>query len=72
MKLITRVFNIPQESFFLFGPRGTGKSTWLKQNFPEAVWIDLLKPDILRTYSARPERLEEVVLGSKHLAGNLF
>jgi predicted AAA+ superfamily ATPase len=65
MKLITRVFNIPQESFFLFGPRGTGKSTWLKQNFPEAVWIDLLKPDILRTYSARPERLEEVVLGSK-------
>ncbi len=25
-------------SFFLFGPRGTGKTTWLKQRLPDALW----------------------------------
>ena len=30
------------QSFFLFGPRGTGKTTWLKQRFPEALYLDLL------------------------------
>jgi predicted AAA+ superfamily ATPase len=32
----------PQESFFLLGPRGTGKSTWLKHEFPDAKLVDLL------------------------------
>ena len=32
----------PDRSFFLFGPRGTGKSTWLRQVLPNAVWFDLL------------------------------
>jgi hypothetical protein len=40
-----------------FGPRGTGKSTWLAQVFPEALRLDLLAPDVLRAYQARPERL---------------
>jgi predicted AAA+ superfamily ATPase len=48
-------------SYFLFGPRGVGKSTWLAVNYPDAVRIDLLKMDVLRHYQARPERLEEVV-----------
>ena len=53
-------FLIPpkEQSFFVFGPRGTGKSTWLKFNYPEALRIDLLKPEILRLYLARPERLK--------------
>ncbi len=29
-------------SFFLFGPRGTGKSTWLRQTYKDAHFIDLL------------------------------
>ena len=29
-------------STFLFGPRGTGKSTWLRERFPQAVAYDLL------------------------------
>lgn len=62
--LIPRVFIIPKQSFYLFGPRGTGKSTWLRQNFPEAVWIDLLEPEVFRAYSARPERLREVILAN--------
>jgi replication-associated recombination protein RarA len=31
------------KSFFLFGPRGTGKTTWVKTNFPNALYLDLLE-----------------------------
>lgn len=51
----------PKHSFFLFGPRGTGKSTWLKKVFPKAFWIDLLEPELFRFYSAGPERLKEIL-----------
>jgi len=64
MQLTKRFFNLPKGSFFLFGPRGTGKSTWLQQEFKSALWIDLLQPENLRTYSAYPERLREIVLAS--------
>lgn len=37
-----RALVCPEESFFLLGPRGTGKSTWLHRRFPEAKLIDLL------------------------------
>ncbi len=60
--IIPRIFELPECSFFLFGPRGTGKTTWLRQNYPDAIWIDLLEPDIFRSYSAYPERLKEIVL----------
>jgi predicted AAA+ superfamily ATPase len=48
-------------SFFLFGPRGTGKSTWLRSLRASAVWIDLLDPETFRLFQARPERLFERV-----------
>ncbi|HEX6861486.1 MAG TPA: AAA family ATPase, partial [Thermoanaerobaculia bacterium] len=54
----------PSTHYFLFGPRGTGKSTWLRQRHPEALWIDLLKPELLRQYVAKPERLRELVAGN--------
>ncbi|MBN1938790.1 MAG: ATP-binding protein, partial [Candidatus Aminicenantes bacterium] len=47
--------------FFLFGPRGTGKSTFITRRYPEAYYIDLLDPEKIRTFAARPERLEELV-----------
>ena len=50
--------------FFLLGPRGTGKSTWLKEKFPDAVTIDLLKPEVCRTLQARPESLADIVKGN--------
>jgi uncharacterized protein len=62
----TRFFNDTNQNFFLFGPRGTGKSTWLKQNLPKAYYIDLLAPDVFRYYSAKPERLKEVVDALPH------
>lgn len=61
---IPRFFQSPEQSFFLFGPRGTGKSTFLKQNYADALWIDLLKPDVFRAYAARPERIIELVHGN--------
>jgi predicted AAA+ superfamily ATPase len=61
MALIARFFKPPKQSYFLFGPRGTGKSTWLKVEYPEALWIDLLNLEVLRFYLAGPERLREVV-----------
>lgn len=48
----------------MFGPRGTGKSTYLKHQYPGALWIDLLKPDVFRNYSANPERIIELVHGN--------
>ena len=54
----------PIGSFFLFGPRGTGKTTWLRQNFPGALWLDLLDPLNQRNYLARPERLKELLAGN--------
>ncbi|MCL5260482.1 MAG: AAA family ATPase [Gammaproteobacteria bacterium] len=62
MKLVKRFFKAPSGSFFLFGPRGTGKSTWLKQNFPDALRLDFLDPSLVRKYSSYPERLKETVL----------
>ena len=61
MEFKTRFFQDPNQSFFLFGPRGTGKSTWLKRRFKDAIFIDLLDPGVFRDYSSRPERLRDVV-----------
>jgi predicted AAA+ superfamily ATPase len=64
-KLIQRFFKGSDQSYFLFGPRGTGKSTWLTQQYPDALMINLLKPSVLRDYLAFPERLEQSVKASQ-------
>ena len=61
MEHIQRHMVAPGDSFFLFGPRGTGKSTWLKATFPDAVFVDLLKSDLYRRLKARPETFAEFV-----------
>jgi predicted AAA+ superfamily ATPase len=63
MEIIGRFFRPPRQSFFLFGPRGTGKSTFVRRQFPDALYLDLLDPRVFRTYSARPEYLKERLLG---------
>ena len=65
MEPVKRFLSPPDSSFFLFGPRGTGKTTWLRQRLPEALVVNLLEPDIAREMSARPERLRELVLGNQ-------
>ncbi|HAK44449.1 MAG TPA: AAA family ATPase [Spirochaeta sp.] len=47
------------DTFFLWGPRQAGKSTLLKKYFSDALWIDLLLPDVYRTYLTQPEILIE-------------
>lgn len=54
-----RFFKLPAGNAFLFGPRGTGKSTWLREALPDALRLDLLDPVNQRQYQARPERLLE-------------
>lgn len=72
MENLTRFFLAPQEHFFLFGPRGTGKSTWLRSMWPSAVFIDLLQGQEERLYSAKPERLRELCQLEQNLRGGAF
>lgn len=59
MTLVPRFFREGTGSYFLFGPRGTGKSTWLRKIHLDAAWIELLDSATYRTFLAYPERLEE-------------
>lgn len=59
MESALRFLNPPKDHFFLLGPRGTGKTWWVREQFPEAMRVDLLDPETLRVMSARPERLRE-------------
>jgi predicted AAA+ superfamily ATPase len=60
-----RFFELPVGSFFLLGPRGTGKTTLLTHVLPDALFVNLLDPERYRSLSARPERLRELVLGAE-------
>lgn len=61
---VPRFLGLPEQNCFLFGPRGTGKSTFLRNHLPDALWLDLLKPENFRQYKAYPERLEELIQGN--------
>lgn len=56
-----RMINAPEGSFFLFGPRGSGKSMWLQARFPDASYVNLLEPDVRRRLLAHPEHLNALV-----------
>jgi len=50
-----------RKSFFLFGPQGTGKTTWVKSVFPKAVYIDLLEAELFNDLIANPQRLSNYI-----------
>ena len=58
---ITRLLEVPDRSFFLFGPRGTGKSTWLRDVLPKAVRLDLLDTALAYELEREPHRLEAMI-----------
>lgn len=57
-----RIIKPPSEkSFFLFGPRGTGKTSWVKKNFKNALYLDLLEAELFVDLSTKPQLLEELI-----------
>jgi predicted AAA+ superfamily ATPase len=53
--LYERLLTPPTDkSFFLFGLRGVGKSTWVKQTFPDALRFDLLDEGLFQSYLRDP------------------
>ena len=64
-----RMLELPEKSFFLFGPRGTGKSVWLEQRLGHAaLTIDLLKSGEYLRYKRDPSllALEAAALGNRN------
>ena len=62
--MIERKLKITNEldgSIFLFGARQTGKTTILRQQFPKAIYIDLLDTEIKTRFSQRPVLLYEML-----------
>lgn len=49
------------KSFFLFGPRGTGKTTWVKSVFADALYLDLLEAGLFNDLLSNPQRLENLI-----------
>jgi len=56
---------IERKSVFLFGPRQTGKSFYLKNTFKNVFYYDLLKTDLFFRLSANPSQIREELLASK-------
>ena len=62
MKIFNRLFNISDDSScFIFGPRGTGKSFWLKKQYKNSIYLDLLDAEIFNQLNASPNRLEMMI-----------
>jgi uncharacterized protein len=59
--LISRLLKPPDRSFFLFGARGTGKSTWLREVLPDGVRLDLLDTSLQLELAGNPHALDALV-----------
>ena len=59
--LLKRLLALPDRSFFLFGPRSTGKSTYLRQVLPGAIYLDLLDSSLYLELSQSPHHLEALI-----------
>jgi len=54
--------SIPEKkSFFLFGPRGTGKTHWVKSAFPNAIYIDLLEESTFQSFLKSSSHLDKMI-----------
>jgi len=65
MKNIKRMLeiNIPKgQSAFLWGPRKTGKTTYLREHFPDSIVYDFLKTDLFINMTKNPALLRELLI----------
>jgi predicted AAA+ superfamily ATPase len=60
--MYTRLLKTPRSSFFLFGPRGTGKSTWIRSQFDDPFTVNLLGADVMLRYERDPSEFRAEVL----------
>jgi uncharacterized protein len=60
--MFPRTLALPRSSCFLFGPRGTGKSTWVRSALPEAFTVNLLPSEAALRYERDPSLLRAEVL----------
>ncbi len=56
-----RILTAPNQSFFLLGPRGSGKSTWLRSTFPDAYVFNLLSESTYHRLMANPSHFANEV-----------
>ena len=71
MKDIDRILNIDlpaRQSAFLWGPRKTGKSTYLKKKFPDSLVFNFFKTDLYIEFSKNPSLLREQLLARSESA----
>lgn len=62
--MFNRIIKLPLQgnsSIFLFGPRGTGKTSWLREHLPNALYLDLLDFSVFNLLSTEPHRLEKLI-----------
>ena len=62
--MFNRILKLPLEgasSIFLFGPRGTGKTSWIKRYLPNSLYFDLLDFNLYSSLVANPSRLENLI-----------
>lgn len=60
--MYSRLLRPPEtQSFFLFGPRGVGKTAWLRRQHPQALFFDLLDSEVYTQFLAAPHRLADQV-----------
>ena len=59
----TRLLTVPDRSFFLFGVRGVGKSTWVRMVLPEATRFDLLDEALFTDLLADPALFGNLLSG---------
>ncbi len=60
-----RLIGVPRRSFFLFGMRGVGKSTWARATFPGATRFDLLDERLYQDLLADPSLFAQSIGGLK-------
>jgi uncharacterized protein len=62
--MFNRILKLPLQgsnSIFLFGPRGTGKTSYIKAHVAQSIYLDLLDFSTYTALSANPNRLQNLI-----------